>query len=116
MTPMAAWLREALGSVSHRSPSVPMFSTISHQLVMQPTLDAAHWSSGLRRPVDFAGGVQAALDAGCRAFIDVAPHPVLGSAVRECAEQVGFDVVAVASLRRGRAEREQMLLAAGELF
>ena len=116
MEPLVGWLRDALGVVAHRAPTVPMFSSISHRLVESAILDAEHWILGLRRSVDFAGGVRAALDAGCRAFVDIAPHPVTAGYVRECAEEAGIDVVAVASLRRNVGESDQMLQSLGELY
>ena len=112
----AAWLKEALGTVQHRVPTLPMFSSISHALVKHAVLDASHWGVGLRRSVDFAGGVRAALTAGCRVFVDVAPHPVLASSIGECADEVGVDVAAIASLRRGVSDRAQLLQSAAELF
>jgi myxalamid-type polyketide synthase MxaC len=116
MEPLVGWLRDALGVVTHCVPSVPMFSSISHSLVESAMLDAAHWGVGLRRSVDFAGGVRAALDAGCRAFVDIAPHPVMAGYVRECADEAGVDVVAVPSLRRNVGESEQMLQSLCELY
>ncbi len=116
MDPLVAWLQDALGAVTHRAPTLPMFSSISHELVKHATFDAAHWARGLRRPVDFAGGVQAALAAGCRTFVDIAPHPVMAPYVRETAEAEATDVLAVASLRRQASEREQLLQSASELF
>jgi len=112
----AAWLHDALGTVQHRAPVVPMYSSISHTLVHNAMLDASHWAVGLRRPVDFAGGVRAALAAGCRAFVDIAPHPVMAGNVRECAEDAGLDVVAVPSLRRNVSDRAQLMQSACELF
>jgi len=116
MAPLVNWLRDALGTVAHRAPSLPMFSSISHGLVSHAMLDAEHWAGGLRRPVDFSGGVQAALSSGCRAFIDIAPHPVMAGYVRECADAAGVEVLAVASLRRTVEEREQLMQSLGDLF
>ena len=116
MEPLVNWLRDALGEVTHTVPSLPMFSSISHGLVTRAMLDAAHWGVGLRRSVDFSGGVNAALDAGCRTFVDIAPHPVMAGYVRECADAAGVDVVAVASLRRTAGERAQLMQSLGELY
>lgn len=116
MEPLVSWLRDSLGQVTHTVPSLPMFSSISHGLVTRAMLDAEHWGAGLRRSVDFSGGVNAALDAGCRTFIDIAPHPVMAGYVRECAEAAGVDVVAVASLRRTAGERAQLMQSLGELY
>lgn len=116
MEPLVGWLRDALGTVSQQTPTVPMYSSIKHARVDGAVFDAAHWGDGLRRSVDFAGGVTAALEVGCRTFVDIAPHPVMASYVRECAEAVGSDVLAVASLRRTVGERTQMLQSLGELW
>jgi acyl transferase domain-containing protein len=116
MEPLVGWLRTALGSVAHRAPVVPMFSSIRHGLVEHAMLDAAHWGVGLRQSVDFSGGVRAALDDGCRVFVDIAPHPVMAGYMRECADAAGVEIAAVASLRRTVAGREQLLQSLGELF
>lgn len=116
MEPLVDWLRDALGVVTHRMPVIPMYSSISHARVETAVLDAAHWGVGLRRSVDFSGGVAAALEAGCRAFVDIAPHPVMAGYVRECADASGTDVMTVASLRRNVGDSVQMLQSLAELY
>ncbi|CAM5268650.1 hypothetical protein SFUMM280S_05617 [Streptomyces fumanus] len=52
-------------------------------------------------PVLLEDGVRALLASGHGVFVETSPHPVLTAAVEECAEEVGADVVAVGTLRRG---------------
>src|SRR6202044_530706 len=49
-------------------------------------------------------------------FLEIAPHPVLASAIAECVGEQQPGPVVAASLRRGQPERDTMLLACTSLY
>ncbi|WP_139836817.1 polyketide synthase dehydratase domain-containing protein, partial [Mycobacterium szulgai] len=64
-------------------------------------LDGRYWYANLRQPVQFEQTTRVLIEQGCRALIEMGPHPVLAVAMTETAEASGADAVAVlGSLRR----------------
>ncbi len=56
------------------------------------------------------------LEDGFQVFLEIAPHPVLGSSIAECASHRSREVTVLTSLRRQRPERETMLQASAGLY
>ncbi|MEZ4432008.1 MAG: beta-ketoacyl synthase N-terminal-like domain-containing protein [bacterium] len=65
-------------------PARALYSTVTGAAATR--LDLAHWQAGIRRPVRFADAVQAAAADGHRLFVEVGPHPALGSAIAALVE------------------------------
>jgi acyl transferase domain-containing protein/NADP-dependent 3-hydroxy acid dehydrogenase YdfG/acyl carrier protein len=117
MDPILAELQQVLGSLSPSEPSTPLFSTVTGEKVQGPSYGADYWPHNVRRPVSFMKAVQALLDDGYTTFIEVGPHPVLSSALRDCAKAGGKDVRLVETLRRNTpGERQRVLLAAAQVY
>jgi acyl transferase domain-containing protein/NADPH:quinone reductase-like Zn-dependent oxidoreductase len=112
MAPFQDALLAALGTVRSQAANVPVYSTVIGGPAQGLAFDAAYFARNMREPVRFADAV-AALPPNL-AVIEIAPHPVLSQSVAACLE--GRDPVIVASLRRGRPEREQMVQSAAILF
>ncbi|CAM5716291.1 Polyketide synthase OS=Streptomyces fumanus OX=67302 GN=GCM10018772_62320 PE=4 SV=1 [Streptomyces fumanus] len=104
-SPQVESLRERLAAelagIVPRRGEVPFWSTVTGDWIDTSRLDGAYWYRNLRRPVLLEEGVRALLASGHGVFVETSPHPVLTAAVEECAEEVGADVVAVGTLRRG---------------
>ncbi len=101
------------------SGDVPFFSTVTGGFVDLAELDGEYWFRNLREPVLFEDAVRSLLGEGHRAFAEISPHPVLGVAVQETAEDALGDaagVVAVGSLRREDGGLERFLLSLGEAW
>ncbi len=77
--------------------------------------DATYFGRNVRDPVRFASAVRAMMADGLDAFVEIAPHPVLSSAIVECAPE-GLIPFVLPSLRRGRSEHETILTACAGLF
>ncbi|MFI2287584.1 SDR family NAD(P)-dependent oxidoreductase [Streptomyces niveus] len=105
-------LSEALAGVSARLPSVPWWSSVTGAWV-EEAVDDEYWYRNLRQTVLFQPAVEALLEQGYRAFVEVSPHPVLTAAVQDTASDC--DAVAVGTLRRGTGGLERFLTSLGEL-
>ena len=80
------------GSLSPRSGSVPFYSTTLGVVVEGGTLDAGYWYRNLRETVQFEGVTRMLVREGCRAFVEVSPHPVLTIGVQETIDSVLAEV------------------------
>ncbi|MET7572871.1 type I polyketide synthase [Streptomyces sp. NPDC005492] len=102
-----------LAEVRPVSASVPMYSSVSGELIDTAALDAGYWYRNLRQTVEFEKATRALAADGFTAFVEVSPHPVLTVAVQDT---LGEDIVATGTLRRNEGGLDRFLLSAGELF
>ncbi|MFD0412571.1 type I polyketide synthase [Streptomyces sp. NPDC127108] len=121
LAPHCAWmevLREEilglLAPIRPRTPTLPMYSTITGELVDGPVLDGTYWMSNLTGTVNFERTVRE-LAPGTDAFVEITPHPVLGMALQQITEDVGSDAAIVGTLRRGEDGRRRFLTSLAQL-
>ncbi|MEV0720630.1 acyltransferase domain-containing protein, partial [Asanoa sp. NPDC050611] len=99
--PLLQDLDAALKDLRPRDPAVRFYSTVLDPHSEQPAFDADYWCRNLRQPVRFAAAVDAAAADRHRVFLEVSPHPVVTTAVRE---SLTADAVVVGTLRRDEPE------------
>ncbi|ONI92324.1 hypothetical protein ALI22I_04500 [Saccharothrix sp. ALI-22-I] len=109
-----AELVTSLGIVRPARSEIPFYSAVVGDAVDTRELDAGYWYRNLRSTVHFDRAVRALLTDGFRAFVESSPHPVLTTAVRETAEQLGEEVAVLGSLRRGEGGWRRFLISLGE--
>jgi acyl transferase domain-containing protein/acyl carrier protein len=108
-------LQPLLAELRPRAVTTPMISTVTGEPVAGPDLDAGYWCANVRQPVRFAQALSAIPRlAGNAVFLEVGPHPVLSVAVTQTLEATILAVLA--SLRRGRDERETLLESLSSLW
>ncbi|MEU5499876.1 SDR family NAD(P)-dependent oxidoreductase [Streptomyces griseofuscus] len=95
-------LADVLGTVPARSAAVPFCSTVTGAPLDTAGLDAAYWYRNLRGTVRLDQAVRTLMEQGFDTFVEVSPHPVLLPGIEQTAEDLGRDVVTLASLRRDR--------------
>ncbi len=113
MDPLLDEMGAALAGLVPRSNSVPFYSAVSAEVVDGEDLGAGYWRRNLRQPVRFWSAAHRALTDGYRTFLEVSGHPVLLPALEQ---GLAGDAVLLASWRRDRDERAEMLAAVGELY
>jgi acyl transferase domain-containing protein/NADPH:quinone reductase-like Zn-dependent oxidoreductase/acyl carrier protein len=91
---------EGMRGITSREPSVRIFSSTTGEPADGLVMDADYWYQGLRQPVLFENAVRHALRQGHKHFIEVSPHPILTSAVRDIAADLGVEVGTVQTLGR----------------
>jgi acyl transferase domain-containing protein/NADPH:quinone reductase-like Zn-dependent oxidoreductase len=116
MTPLQPLLLDALAGLRGRPPQMPVYSTVTGERADDALFEVGYFARNMREPVRFAQAVGAMREGGCGVFIELSPHPVLGHAIVECLAPRGCEPVVLASLRRGRAERETMLEACAGVY
>jgi acyl transferase domain-containing protein len=110
MDPCVRELQPLLAELRPRAVATPMVSSVTGEPVAGPDLDAGYWCANVRRPVRFAEALAGL--AGNTVFLEVGPHPVLSVAVAQTLPEAAV----LASLRRGRDERETLLETLGSLW
>jgi acyl transferase domain-containing protein/NAD(P)-dependent dehydrogenase (short-subunit alcohol dehydrogenase family)/acyl carrier protein len=110
MDPILAELAAVLAHLSPRTPAVPLYSTVTGERVDGASYGADYWPLNVRRPVAFMKAIGALLEDGYTTFIEVGPHPVLSSALRDCAKAVGKEIRLVETLRRSEADECQRVM------
>ncbi|MFE2677881.1 SDR family NAD(P)-dependent oxidoreductase [Streptomyces hygroscopicus] len=109
-------LAAAVAGLSPRASEVPLYSTVTGELLDTAMMDAGYWRRNLREPVRFEAAVRALLDAGHGLFIEVSPHPVLTGAVQQTAEEHGTPAVALGTLRRDDDDQERLLTSLAQAY
>ncbi|MEU1551085.1 acyltransferase domain-containing protein, partial [Nocardia sp. NPDC005745] len=108
---------EALGSIRPRSSTVPVYSTVTGDLLDTTALTAEYWYRSLRQTVLFEDTTNVLLGQGCRAFIEVSSHPVLTAAIQATVEAGGIgDCAVLGSLRRGEGTFARFTASLAEAF
>ncbi|NKQ27102.1 type I polyketide synthase [Streptomyces galbus] len=107
---------ELLSFVRPRTGSVPLYSTVTGEVLHGPELTADYWFENCRRPVDFEPVVRRLLEDGHDVFIESSAHPVLVLGVDETVEAVGADALVVGTLRRGSGGPHRFLTSLAEAY
>jgi len=109
-------LVDRLVRVDTRRATLAMYSTVLADCVDGKELDVHYWGQNIRKPVDFAGAVSAAIRDGYQLFLEVGPHPVLTANLQQCLAQKKTDGAVIYTMRRQRDQRQTLLEAAGTLY
>ncbi|WP_141713173.1 acyltransferase domain-containing protein, partial [Streptomyces sparsogenes] len=109
-------LLELAAPITPRAAQVPMYSTVTAELLADGTADAGYWYRNLRQPVRFQDTVRELIATGHTRFVEVSPHPVLTSPVEETGEEAGVDVFAGGTLRRDQGDGRRFLTSLAALW
>lgn len=120
MEPLKPLVRETLASLQPRLPTLPLYSTVTGERV-DPTagrtvFDAEYWCDNIREPVYFAQAMFSLLRDGHRVFLEIGPHPVLSTAIRECCRAQSITPQTFTSMKRGQPEQRTFALALAGLY
>ncbi len=108
MDPIMDDLRSALKDVRANLPTLPLYSTVTGKQVNEVAYDADYWPQNVRQPVEFESAIRALIEDGFNNFIEVGPHPVLATSIRDCIKQAGRDCRQTLTLRRNTPEIETL--------
>jgi len=114
--PLRQELVETLRPLQPREASVPIYSTVTGELLAGTAFDAEYWGKNLRQPVLFATAIEALVKNDHTLFVEINPHPILSNAIRSILTQHGKTGLTLPSLRREEEERSVMYASLGNLF
>lgn len=102
-------LFEKVKSVQPLKGQLNIYSTVRNQKLSGEEMDAEYWKSNLRNGVMFSSVNQQLLTDGHQIFIEVSPHPVLSTAISECAQHYNYpNVSIIGSLHRENPSSDEM--------
>ena len=107
---------KALGDIGPCKPKLPLYSTVTGKAVSNGLMNSRYWWRNVRQPVLFEQAVAAMIKDGYRDFIEIGPHPVLSSYIKECLFATNNDGRTFGSLNRGQEDQLSMLESLGNLF
>ena len=116
MEALGAGLRGSLVKLKPTVPTVPMYSTVTGELVGTKLLDADYWVANLCSPVRFSPALRRLLETGHNTFVELSPHPILLMAAREDVENMRRSATLLPSMRRDDGGRSTMLGSLGALY
>ena len=90
-------------------------STVTGGFAAPGDFGAAYWARNIRAPVLFETGMRALVEAGARTFLEIDPHPILETSIRQCLEAVGCEAVVAGSLQRERGDLVSWMESVGRL-
>jgi len=109
-------VREMLAGLRPQLPVIPLYSTVSGDHLESVAYDAEYWCDNIREPVYFAQAMFSLLRDGHRVFLEIGPHPVLSTAIKECCRKEAIDPLTFTSMKRGAPEQRTFALALGGLY
>jgi acyl transferase domain-containing protein/NADPH:quinone reductase-like Zn-dependent oxidoreductase/SAM-dependent methyltransferase/acyl carrier protein len=104
MDPIRGDLLADLEGLAPAAGAVRFVSTVTGDMIDGRDLDAGYWWRNIRQPVQFRRAINRLLATGHGTFLEIAPHPILGRYVQECAKDVQLEPVVLSSLRRNADE------------
>jgi len=109
-------LREKLAHLNPSMPNIPLYSTVTGDLVNKIAYAAEYWCANIREPVYFARAMQSLLRDGHRIFLEIGPHPVLSTAIKECCNAQNISAHNFATMKRGAPEQLTFKLGMAGLY
>jgi malonyl CoA-acyl carrier protein transacylase/aryl carrier-like protein len=106
-------LLASLAAINPRAPRLPWYSTVHGELQTLPC-DAQYWWKNVREPVRFQATVERMAEDGFQEFLEVGPHPVLQSSLREILSRHAGTWIA-STLHRKQPDSHCLLATAGAL-
>lgn len=116
MDSIQAGILQSLADIKPRDSYIPFYSTVSGQLLAGRDLDAAYWWRNVRLPVQFEAAANAAISDGLSIFVEVGPHPVLRTYIKDALEQAGQPGRVLVTASRGEDDPERIHDTAGQLI
>ncbi|WP_079645203.1 type I polyketide synthase [Mycobacteroides abscessus] len=109
-------LRELIDGISPGPTKVPFYSSLTGDLLDDRLLDQDYWEEQVSSPVLFSTAVRQLLSDDLDTFLEVSPHPIVLSSLREDADFIDRMCVLLPSMRRDDGSRATLLASLGALY
>ncbi|MBF6181917.1 type I polyketide synthase [Nocardia otitidiscaviarum] len=116
MDPLRDELLSSLSGLTSGPAEIPMYSTVSADVVPTGGLDAEYWWRNVREPVRFAPTIDRLIADQHLTFVELGPHPIHSTAIGELLAGRQAEGVAVASLHRKQSDRVTLLSSLATLY
>jgi myxalamid-type polyketide synthase MxaE and MxaD len=109
-------LVDALRGIEPLAGAVRMVSTVTGAPIEPRHLHAEYWARNMREPVAFHAAARRLVEDGHRMFVEIGPHPALGTFLEDTLREADASGVVCASLRREKPEVAALLGVVATLF
>lgn len=112
-------LHQSLKDLRPSAPTCPIYSTVTgNRFGETPSErhDAAYWWRNVRGSVFFSDAIATLLDDDHRIFVEVGPHPVLATSLRELFRSHNVTAESIGTLNRKVPEHESLAQMVGRLY
>jgi len=116
MDPIREGLLDRLVGLRPQDGRLRFVSTVSGTTIEGSRLDAGYWWDNIRRPVQFAPAIESLRAEGFNVFLEIGPHPILDTYLRDCLKTTGGQGISIPTLRRHEPERDALWLALGRCY
>ncbi|WP_024834408.1 type I polyketide synthase [Ruminiclostridium josui] len=107
---------DVFSKLKPKTPTIPLYSTVTGLQVNDISYDAEYWFDNMRGSVLFAKAMKTMLNDGYSLFLEVGPHPVLSTSIREIVTSLGIKATNLMSLRRSQPEYATFLSSICNLY
>jgi acyl transferase domain-containing protein/aryl carrier-like protein len=115
MDPLRVDLEAGLADLAATPARIPLYSTVTGSRLDGGRVDAHYWWQNVRATVLFAAAFGQLVADGYTHVVEIGPHPVLASSMRELLAGHDEEGLVVPSLRRGGEDAEVLLESLGAL-
>ncbi|MGV8873322.1 MAG: type I polyketide synthase [Rhodococcus sp. (in: high G+C Gram-positive bacteria)] len=115
MDPLRDNMLAALSDISPAPAQIPVYSTVTGELLNAEAANGAYWWQNTRWTVLFEPALRRMLDDGYTHFVELGPHPQMASAIVEIAAGRDHDVVVLASQKRMEDDSRTLMELVGDL-
>lgn len=95
---------------------IPMYSTVTTELISGQALNAEYWGYNLRQPVLFGKAIEQACQDGYSVFLEIGPHPILVQPIDTILQHNNIVGKAVSTLKRDEPDLSMLFNALGTLY
>jgi tyrocidine synthetase III len=116
MVPLQAELSRYLTALAPGPANIPIYSTVTGDLIDGREFTASYWAKNLREQVLFADAIQHLLQSDHDTYLELSPHPILLGAIQQGARHAKSECVTLPSIRREENDSAVMLGSLGALY
>ncbi|MBO6678730.1 type I polyketide synthase [Parvibaculum sp.] len=103
MDPVRDDFLQLLGEFDSAVPKTPFYSSARGAVADSFSLDAEYWWENIRNPVLFSDAITAMVSDGIELLVEIGPHPVLTSYLRQILRDGKSDFTPLGTMSRGEA-------------
>ncbi len=109
-------LKETLQGIQTHAMQIPIVSTVTGTLAKETDYNAEYWAQNVRQYVHFSDAVNYLLNQDYNIFIEIGPHPVLRTYLKQNVEHSKKQAHILPSIRRKEPELRRMMLSLANLY
>ncbi|WP_244817261.1 type I polyketide synthase [Caballeronia sp. Lep1P3] len=102
------FVRDGLAGLAPRDGDVPFVSTVTGDILPGTELDVGYWWRNIREPVRFGDAIARLANDGVRVFIEIAPHSILRTYVKQTLDALRQPGAIVPTLKRQHDTAEML--------